>query len=595
MRALHIKRLLGAATAVAALACAWFFFAPAALGGRTTYVVTDGISMEPRFHTGDLALVHSQASYHVGEIVAYYNRMLHTIVLHRIIGREGSRYLFKGDNNNFVDFEHPTPSQLIGSLWLHLPDVGARLQSIGSPVLIGILFGLGALLFSGAAFTRRVRRRRRRRRAEGGVAQPHAHGPGRPLHAVVALATIALVPFLGLALLAFTHSARAHVPFTTPYKQSGALSYSATASPGPVYPDDRAVTGDPLFTRVLSDVDLSFDYSFAAGARHAIAGVASLDAAMSSSTGWHTVLALAPPVSFRGDHAVITATLELGPLLALMRRVQADTGVNGAYTLTLVPRVAVNGQLDAAALHTVFAPHIQFSVSEFELEPAAASAAASSAPGAASQFAPSTAGSLAGVHSQAGRLSFGVARLPVTRAREIALGGIAVLALLLLACAALTKPTAEDEVAAILARYGPLIVPVSRVWQLPGVAVIDVASMDALVRVAEHYDRSILHEINDWGDWFWVTDESGQFRFAVAGYEWTSHEDGDGEVAIEQAADQPWQDEDTHVWPDGWVAEPDGAGPSADYAQPAIGVGGEWATSDDETFVLRDAARFTEP
>jgi hypothetical protein len=60
-----------------------------------------------------------------------------------------------------------------------------------------------------------------------------------------------------------------------------------------------------------------------------------------------------------------------------------------------------------------------------------------------------------------------------------------------------------------------MIVQVDRVWQLPGVPVIDVADMDALARIAEHYDRSILHETTDEGDAFWVTDESGQFRYAV--------------------------------------------------------------------------------
>ncbi len=41
---------------------------------------------------------------------------------------QGSRYIFKGDNNNFVDFEHPARSQLIGALSLHLAGVGSRLR-----------------------------------------------------------------------------------------------------------------------------------------------------------------------------------------------------------------------------------------------------------------------------------------------------------------------------------------------------------------------------------------------------------------------------------------------------------------------------------
>ena len=59
--------------------------------------------------------------------------MLHTVVLHRIIGREGERYVFKGDNNNFVDPEQPRASQLIGGLWIHIAGAGKRLEAFASP------------------------------------------------------------------------------------------------------------------------------------------------------------------------------------------------------------------------------------------------------------------------------------------------------------------------------------------------------------------------------------------------------------------------------------------------------------------------------
>ena len=59
--------------------------------------------MQPRFHAGDLAIVRARSHYEVGHIVAYENLELGRIVLHRIIGRIGDRYVFKGDNNNFVD------------------------------------------------------------------------------------------------------------------------------------------------------------------------------------------------------------------------------------------------------------------------------------------------------------------------------------------------------------------------------------------------------------------------------------------------------------------------------------------------------------
>ena len=70
------KKLIAAVTLLAVVAVAWTSAAPTAIGGSATYVVTDGISMQPRFHAGDLAIVRHESSYHVGEIVAYHSRML---------------------------------------------------------------------------------------------------------------------------------------------------------------------------------------------------------------------------------------------------------------------------------------------------------------------------------------------------------------------------------------------------------------------------------------------------------------------------------------------------------------------------------------
>ncbi len=534
MRTRHTRKLVSSALGLLVLGCLWFYFAPVSLGGSTTYVVTDGISMEPSFHTGDLALVRSQSSYHVGEIVAYHNKMLGTIVLHRIVGRAGTGYLFKGDNNNFVDFEHPAASQLIGALWLHIPGAGARLQSIRSPALIGLLVAVGMLLLTGGAFTRRRRRRRRQTRAGESTQRPPRRLPQHPTEAVVgvlAIGLVALLPFVALALLAFTRPPTARRPFKVPYMQSGTFSYSANAAPGPTYAGDRAVTGDPLFTHVLNEVDLRFAYLFHTATRHSLTGKASLSTTIASTSGWQTTLALGPPTYFRGDHALLTATLDLSSLVALMQRVETTTKVSGTYTLTITPHVSATGSLDLMPLHTTFSPAIQFSVSEGEVQPVVSGGGSLAAgQSSASAFAPSAPGSVTGRRYQPLFLSLGVARLSVATARTIALSAIAILVCALLATLALIQPILafvrqrrRYEPAAILARYGRLIVPVARVWQLPGVAVIDVADMEALVRIAAHYDRSILHETTDWGEAFWVTDESGQFRYAV----WACAADGE--------------------------------------------------------------------
>jgi len=527
MRPRRSRKLLTTTVGLIVLAGAWFYLAPVQLGGSTSYVVTHGISMEPRFHTGDLAILRTQPSYHVGEVVAYHNYMLHRTVLHRIIARDGSRYVFKGDNNNFVDPEHPAASQLIGALWVHIPRVGGVLQSVRSPALIGLLLAVGVMLLTGVALTRHGRRRRAQRRAGESAWRPtgqRLRSLEGPVGGVLALGLLALIPFCVLALLAFTHAPTESVPVTSPYTQSGTLSYSADAAPGPVYPDGRAVTGEPLFTRLIREIEYRYAYSFKASAAHSLRGKAQLYATVAAPTGWRTTLALASPTYFRGDHTVIAGVLDLASLSETLRRVDSMTRVkNNRYTVTIAPRVSAKGSLDGQQLHAAFSPSTQFPMTEYEIEPpgeaasAAAAGSSSAKPGssAANPFASSASASVTGNREQTRALSLGPFRPSVTAARAIALGGIAIVLCAMSAAVAVVRRRApRDTSATIRARYNHLIVPVERVWPLPGVPVIDLGDIDALARIAEHYERSILHETHAGGEAFWVADESGQFRYA---------------------------------------------------------------------------------
>jgi signal peptidase I len=522
MRRHPLKKLLATTLGIIVLGSLWFYLAPAPLGGSTTYVVTRGVSMEPQFHTGDLAVVRSRSTYHVGEVVAYHNKELHTIVLHRIIGRDGNRYIFKGDNNDFIDFEHPAASQLIGGLWFHVAGAGATLQSIRSPALVGILMGGGLLLLMGGAFVRRRRLRRRQRRAGQSPEQVHIHAPALAADSVtmiLALGLVALLPFVMLAVLSFTRPSTKLHTVPLPYKQSGKFSYSADATPGPAYPANRASTGDPLFTRVLNEVNLRFGYRFASAAKHSLSGKASLSATLTSTSGWNTTFPLGSTTYFHGDHGGVSATLNLASLHTLIQSVEKTTRVTGSYTLTIVPHVSAMGSIEHVPLSATFSPLLEFSVSELEIKPTIGGSAASATgrPSTASVFTPSASSSVPSKGYQPLFLSFKVARVSVATARAIALIGIAVVIAGLLAMLAFLRLRVRpgDETTSIHARYGHMIIPVAHVAQPAGSSAIDVADMEALVRIAEHYDRSILHEATTGAEAFWVTDESGQFRYTV--------------------------------------------------------------------------------
>jgi len=598
MRPRTSKKLISGALLAVLLGSLWFYLAPTAIGGSTSWVVTDGISMEPHFHAGDLVIVRSRSSYRVGEIVAYRNRQLHTIVLHRIVGRDGSRYIFKGDNNNFLDFEHPAQSQLIGALWLHLAGVGSRLESLHSPLLVGGLFALATLLFAGAAFTGRRRRRRRQRRAETNTRS----GPAAPLPQaqtlqlrILAAGLLALLPFACLALLAFTRPSEALLRSEVPYEQRGTLSYTARARPGPVYPGNLARTGDPLFTHVVNLVELTFDYRFESAEAARLSAKMTIAATLGSVLGWRRTVPLSTTSSFTGREGRARATLDLGALLALINSVEASTGLRSTYTLTLTPSVLARGTLGGLAVHAKFAPAIAFSLNQLELQPLTPGAGGSSGSSPASDFTRTSSATTSGRRSEAMQLSLGLLRLPVAKAREISLIAIGLITCLLVALLALAKPRRRDESASIRARYGGLIIPVDRVWQLPGVAVIDVADIEALVRIAAHYDRSILHERTDYGEAFWVADESGQFRYWIGTPEQTPA--GVPAPSLEDA----WPEPPTEQFelPNRPVLESDSA-PTLEFAAQAPGNGsdggaGLWSASWEPTVNRESVERIDEP
>ena len=53
----HLRAGLISATLVVLVVAAWLLIAPTQIGGETSYVTTTGISMSPRFHSGDLGVV----------------------------------------------------------------------------------------------------------------------------------------------------------------------------------------------------------------------------------------------------------------------------------------------------------------------------------------------------------------------------------------------------------------------------------------------------------------------------------------------------------------------------------------------------------
>lgn len=137
-------RLVKAVLFAAGLAAWLWFMLPQSLGGRAGWVLVDGTSMLPHYHTGDLVLVERQSHYHVGEVVAYRvpegDPMAGAQVIHRIVGGDAVHgFVVEGDNRTAPDIWRPTAHDVVGVELLRIPHALVVLRWLRSPLLLGML------------------------------------------------------------------------------------------------------------------------------------------------------------------------------------------------------------------------------------------------------------------------------------------------------------------------------------------------------------------------------------------------------------------------------------------------------------------------
>ncbi|MBV9606456.1 MAG: signal peptidase I [Solirubrobacterales bacterium] len=525
MKRPRLRSILSTAAFVIVVAVVWLYFAPTEIGGSTRYVVTGGTSMEPRFHTGDLALVRPAGDYKVGQIVAYWSTLLHTVVLHRIHAIHGSHYVFKGDNNDFLDPVNPTRADLLGKLWLHVPGGGRWLNFVHSPLIAAVICGLLAtgLLFG---FGEKQRRRKRRRNGPPGKGIPIVNtsaqqNAGRRIDfgALLTASAVAAAVFVVLGAVAFTRPASTLTPATTGYTQQVSFGYSASAPAGPVYATGTIHTGDPIFVSLVHNLGVDVNYRFVSVAEHDVSGTEKIVLRLTGQGGWSRNLILTPTTRFTGDHTSTVVSLDLSRIQKLLARVSVLTGMGGTYTISVVPEVQITGSVAGRPLNLSFDPAMNFQLIGSQLlsqGAASASTTTSSAPAASSPAALTAA--RPGAVGTPGSAPTALTVLGVS-AKVSLLRWISIIGLLISGLAAVLfylrkRSEPFEESFRIQAQYGHMIVPIVGGEDL-GWPPVDVPSIKALVMLAESGHRLILHNRSNDVDTYMVNEEGTVYRYQV--------------------------------------------------------------------------------
>lgn len=485
------------------LAAVWVFW-PTRLGGDTVYVTTHGISMEPRFHTGDLAILRAAPHYSVGDVVAYSSVTLHTTVMHRIVAMDGVRFVFKGDNNSWLDPDHPTRDKLLGTLWLRVPQGGKALAALESPVAL-VLLSLAGAVFLGATSSSGKRLRGRRRHRPTPARRAHSL-PARALarQAVLISAGVAAAAAAGSAVLLTMPDTQMDLR-TVHVVQAGRFDYSGYAVRGTTYPTGRVHTGDPVYTQLARSINVSFRDRVTGPGLTGLRGTLRLVVTITTTDGWTGTLTSGATASLQTD--TLQAAVLLDPAYAsdVMKRHLAEVGAaGGSATLTVTPKVTLVGAAQNRPFTAVSPGGLSFTLGQTALLPTTTGT---------TSFAPQVQTGV-DVASRAPR-SFQLlsVSVPIGLAR-ILTGVVLALALVVLAVAGwIGRKRPGDAADDILLRSAARILPVTGFT--PGASVVDVSDAASLRRVAERLDSLVLHLDGEDGHTFAVQDVETTYRFVL--------------------------------------------------------------------------------
>jgi signal peptidase I len=498
------------ATALVLAGAVWALFAPQQFGGRAGYVIITGNSMEPGFQNRDLVIVRRDPPYAVGDIVAFQDADLGRSVFHRILARDGLRFVMKGDNNGWVDSYSPSEAEIIGRSWITLAGLGEQILWLRLPLnmaLAAALVGAGLMVVVRARPRTRWRGGRRPRPEQN--ASPEMKSIADHKEVLLFTSAVIGVAALLLGLAAWLRPLTRVVADDVTFSHTGQFRYLAAAPPG-LYDQPEVQPGEPVFTPLTCLIRVEFDYQLESEAAAQVGGTYSMRAEVSDTSGWKRTLALHPSTQFSGSTFSTQSPLNLCYMQSFIKTMEEQTGIRRAvYELAILPQVDTSGSLGGRPIDSTFSPRLTF-----QFDPAQAQLMRSDPED--DPLRPVEEGVLVGSRVEANSIPLFSWKIDVPAARWVSLVGLLLAASGLGAFALIVMNAARTNRSALVSlKYGPLLVGVGRGGDPSGARMVDVYSVDDLARLAQHHGLMILHRESPDGHWYYVQDGTTVYRYVL--------------------------------------------------------------------------------
>ncbi|MFA9490899.1 MAG: signal peptidase I [Anaerolineales bacterium] len=505
-----LKSFLTAAI-LCGIVAVWIAFTPAQFGGRASYVMVAGASMEPTLKQGDLVITRVSDRYEIADVVTYMHPDLGPII-HRIVDLENGRFILKGDNNDWYDNYKPQSADVVGKDWIHLRGAANTLEWLRTPgamVLISVV--LASMIFFSLSKSEHSRESGPRLRSLIGSLKIENYML-KNAEGIFMLAGVVLITSLILGSIAFTRPTTRMAADDTLYSHQGAFSYRASPPLG-IYNEDELNTGDPVFLTLLDSFDLKFEYVLTSSQPSDIKGEYGMKLVIRDASGWNRIIEIQPPTAFSGDEVTIHGTIDLGEVQQIITDLEMKTGLKRSfYLLDVNPQIAIRGKVGAKVLQDSFAPSLNFQLDEIQLQLLRNdNVAAEEDP-----LLPTESRMIHRTKMSSNFINILGLKLPIVIARWIAIIGVfASIAAITLLTRQLYEASQSGGLASIESKLGNRIVPLSGSQTFAKSQIIDVESIEALTRVADKHDGLIFYTESKGNLLFYLPINGITYRFSM--------------------------------------------------------------------------------
>jgi signal peptidase I len=486
----------------------WINFAPVQFGGLSSYVIVAGASMEPGLKLGDLVLVQDELDYRVGDVITYQHPLIGPII-HRIIQTEGDRFVLQGDNNDWIDSYAPARDEIIGRLWLQIPNAGDVMGKLRSPTAfasLAILISIG--IFSKLSSKNIKEQRELQDRSKGKFRLPPRSNA--ELESYIFFAAAILISSVILGLISFSKPSSVNLSQENPYELSGIFNYSAKAPTG-IYDTDSVQTGDPIYLNLTKEMSVAFSFELITNDIDKADGSIMMKAVLQDPHGWNRTIELSSPRTFTGANAEASGVLDLSEIMSMIEALEEKTEFTRSdYMLTIQPLVVSQATFNGRAQLDEFSPQLTFRLDGQQMY------LRSTETGVSDTAQLSTMEMRSYLHEREipNVLTILGVDIKVMLARWVSFIGTAVSILVFsFILFIFANTTREGEAAQINFRYGGMILDIDKGMPVDDHKLVELGRIEDLARFAERAGGMILHEYRWKRHVYYVQEGDTLFRY----------------------------------------------------------------------------------